>query len=320
MKASRTSLVRPIFIVGVPRSGTTLLRAILSAHPAITITPESHFFRFWLPRYRHLNLGNNAQFQQFWLDFAQSQIFDSFGLSSYQLRDRLLTEQPLDFKTVFNDLMQSYAEKQGKRRWGEKTPAHYAHLATILDWYPQAQVLWIVRDPRAVAASLIDKAWASSQVEVHAQTWIDSVCYYDRHWASDPRVLLLQYETLVQDSTSEVRRLCQFLEEDFDPNLLKKVRSPSTLGLDTKPLSSHYQVALSPIHTTSLEKWRSQLSPYQLAIIEHLTREGMNRYHYKPLTDGLSWRRWLQFRLRQQLRDLKLKWRSLKRSPQPILP
>jgi hypothetical protein len=308
----------PIFIVGVPRSGTTLLRAILSAHPAITIAPESHFFRFWYSHYRYLDLNDRTQFQIFWQAFSSSTIFASFGLSSQLLLDRLLAAQTRDFKTVFSALMQFYTEKMGKSRWGEKTPDHYHHLSTIFDWYPSARVIWIVRDPRAVSASLIGKAWASSQVEVHAQTWIDSVRQYNLQWAIDPRVLLIQYEHFVTAPEAQICRLSEFLGENLQ--LEDTARSPSILGLSERSLGEHYQAALSPIHATALDKWRSHLSPYQIAIVEHFTREGMEQYQYVPLTKSLNTQQRVQFWLRQKLRHLKRVLRSSGKTSRPILP
>ncbi|NEQ53441.1 MAG: sulfotransferase, partial [Leptolyngbya sp. SIO3F4] len=73
---------RPIFIVGMPRSGTTLLTTILSAHPRIAISPESHFLAYWVPKYQHLKLENPNEFQQFWQVLSQSKRFSYFDIDA----------------------------------------------------------------------------------------------------------------------------------------------------------------------------------------------------------------------------------------------
>ena len=131
------SALSPIFIVGCPRSGTTLVRSILAAHSRIIISPESHFLNYWVKQYAHLNLLQPQDFDRFWQDFSTSQRFGYFDLNGSALKTKIQTEtqqsgNPVSFQLIFRCLLDAYAAKMQKPRWGEKTPAHYESVDVLL--------------------------------------------------------------------------------------------------------------------------------------------------------------------------------------------
>ncbi len=281
------SLSQPIFIVGLPRSGTTLLRSMLCAHSRLTVPPESHFFNYWLREYGQLDLSNPADFETFWEIFSRSQRFGYFGLEAEPLRGEILQQSELSLKTVFRCWMDAFATKMGKPRWGEKTPIHYEHLATIFDWFPNAQIIWMLRDPRATSASLMKVGWASNYAYLNAGWWAGCLRSYEETWAKDKRVQLLRYEDLVATPEETLRSLCAFLNEPYESAMLKE-RDANTMPVNHRSgwAKAHLQTALAPVNQGSVEKWRSQLSSTQVAMIEKFTRESMVRHGYKPDTSG----------------------------------
>ncbi len=279
----------PIFIVGCPRSGTTLLRTIIASHSRMIVSPESHFFNYWLKEYGHLNLEDESEFQYFWKDFSASKRFSYFELEPDAFLKKLNELGTPSFKAVFELLMAEYAATKNKPRWGEKTPAHYDYLETIFDWFPNARILWLIRDPRAVSASLLKVDWASNYIHSNAYYWLSSAKLYLEKWQEEPRVLLLKYEDLVIDPEARIEEMCHFLEEEFEPCML----SQRSQQQDANPYQrgwakTHFQKAIQPIDSKAIEKWQVQLSRTQVAIVENITREIMVRYGYKPVTTELS--------------------------------
>ncbi len=306
---------RPIFIVGMPRSGTTLLRAMLCAHSRITISPESHFLNYWLRQYQHLDLREREGFDEFWSAFSSSQRFSYFGVEPEGLRSRLLSTSDISFKHIFQSLLEAYAQRMDKPRWGEKTPIHHEHLDTLFDWFPNAQVIWTLRDPRATTASLMQVDWASRYAFVNAEWWHRSLQGFEQRWAKDQRVFLLRYEALVQHPQATLQSLCHFLGEGFEPGMVQARQEKDMPIVHTSGWArKHFQAALSPLHQEAVKKWQTELSSTQIAIVEHCVRSVMMRYGYQPQTQKLApWQTgWLKLSRRQYHWDLKLQ--SLKQA------
>jgi len=285
--------VAPIFIVGMPRSGTTLLRTLLSAHRAIAITPETHFLSELVPRFRMMDLSNTDNFDKFWDAFSRSAFMLRSQLDPDETKERILASGLVDYRKVFTTVLAIYAESRGKKRCGEKTPGHYQYIDVLLRWYPQAKVIFVLRDPRAVVASLLEVHWAPKSAYANAQNWNRS-CSILEQWSSDPRVLCLMYESLVTNTEHELRTVCEFVGEDWDPAVLDPANCDMNdeNDVDVKTALAWSKAFLKsvcrPISTASVDKWRATLSSHQTAIIEHVTRDKMIMHGYQPVSEGLT--------------------------------
>ena len=164
-------LDRPIFVVGNPRSGNTLLSSLLSSSSDLVVTPEIHFLTYWLSSYRFLNLSRDRDFRFFVKQFTRSQRFGFLQLDPETTARQLNSLQERNFKSVFEEVLESYRAGKDRPRVGEKTPGQFAHVETLLGWFPDARIVWIVRDPRAVVASLLSSPFASPVVSQKAVRW-----------------------------------------------------------------------------------------------------------------------------------------------------
>jgi hypothetical protein len=278
---------RPIFIVGMPRSGTSLLSAMLSAHPRLAISPESHLLSKWRLEYGPRALDSSEGFDRFWKAYTEYQSFKHFGLDPDLTRQRILSIGPPSWKHTLMGLVQAYGENMDMPRFGEKTPGHFEHLGDLLTWFPNARVLFLVRDPRAVTASMIRVPWGHDLAHLHARKWRESVAILDSY-KSDGRVLLVQYEHVIQKQEETLRAICKHIEEDYDPCMLRPTPDTSPLINRTEWATEHLNKTHQPVTNESLEKWRKQLTPYQTAIVEWTTRTEMARFGLEPATRGLS--------------------------------
>ena len=101
----------PIFIVGMDRSGTTLMSALLDAHPHIAIAPETWFLEPWAVQFGRHDLNDTEQFERFWSDYTSHPYFSHLGLDAETLRDEILSQQPRTLASIFRALLKAYAAR-----------------------------------------------------------------------------------------------------------------------------------------------------------------------------------------------------------------
>lgn len=272
----------PVFIVGVPRSGTTLVSSMLSAHPNIAISPETHFLNNWAKPNLENNLSSKQDIDSFWDCYSHSDRFSHLGLDANCVEAGFIsTVEEFGYKAIFSTILQEYAHKLDKRRWGEKTPSHYLHIDTLLEWYPQARIIWMLRDPRSVVASLMKVDWASSYTHVNAKLWRDSAILFEKKWVEDNRVKLVKYESLVTDAENQLRKLCDFINEEYCPSMLEGRSSENSPIVNRSGWAKSYlQQTLRPVDQNSLKKWKTALSSSQIAIIEYICYTEMIKNGY----------------------------------------
>lgn len=279
---------QPIFVVGMPRSGTTLITSMLSAHPSIAIAPaETHFLNNLIKQYPHLDMSRSKDFELFWEEFIKSERFSYLDIDAEATLARILAMGTPDYKNIFTGVLQEYAIQMKKPRWGEKTPDHYLHINVLLEWYPQAQIIWMLRDPRAVTASLFKVPWAKPYAEGHAATWRNNIRKMEE-WTNDERVKTIKYEDLVAEPESILIEICKFLGEEYTSTLLNRKEVSNSIINRTGWSKAHYEAVMQPVTATNVDKWRSSLSPTHIAVVEHVARYEMLKYGYQPITEGLN--------------------------------
>lgn len=265
-------------IVGVPRSGTTLLRFILDAHPQLAIPPETGFLmdatllqsvaRAPELARRLTQLPDSAPA---WADFALDA--EHFIESAGRLPESAGLPQ------VLRLFYQLYAERLGKSRFGDKTPSYLQHMRTIAEHLPEARFIHILRDGRDVALSWRE-TWFAPEREPQrlVQRWAAMIAEA-RSQAHGLPYLELRYDQLLNDPQTQIRRLCEFIELDFHPAMLDyhhgtasrldehqaRFRSDGQL-LVSKEQRLHQQWRTTrPPDTSRLNVWREHLSPSQQA-------------------------------------------------------
>lgn len=271
-----SDIFSPVFVVGMPRSGTTLLAAMLDAHPALALSPESEFLTYWTGYLRRRG------FERFLRAYLVHPHFLRFRIPPEEFRRRLEASKDRSPRGVFACLLAAYAELHGKRRPGEKTPNHWRHVATLRQWFPDARVIHLVRDPRAVVASLAKTPWAHRHLDWYARQWRDCMRAMRRHEV-DPAVRVVRYEDLVVAPEAEARSLCEFLGEEFSDRMLRREGLSHRVHSDDAWVREHHRRSMAPVETSGLDRWRGELDAATLRVVEHRAdREEMARRGYVP--------------------------------------
>jgi hypothetical protein len=285
---------RPILIVGSTRSGTTLMRSVLSAHSSIAICDGLHYFLEVVHfARRHPDLADPATRDRFfdWLPRARhaSHLVEILPCLP-TIRERLAALPAPTYAHYFLLAMQAFAEGRGKSRFGDKTCAHVRYLDALFELFPDARVVHMVRDPRGCVASHLAVGWASHEVVSHAIKWRAKIAsfadFVQRRPELRDQLLEVRYEDLALGPEQAVRRVCAFLGEPFEPGMLEHHRH-SGLHVAHQP----WKLGVTrPIYATAVGKWRDVLDPPRIALIERLTEDLMGPYGYVPIRPRVSWR------------------------------
>lgn len=226
----------PIFILGNPRSGTTLLRLMVGSHPAISIPPECGFAVWWRPKYRGWSAtdatGRGAE--EFVTDLSVSKKIETWGLDFNEILLEIRDRRPEDYASLVSLIYENYARKHspGSRRWGDKNNFYVRHVAEIREIFGDAQFLHIVRDGRDVACSYRELASRESDSRYYpdlpfdlaeiAAEWTSNIASVEESFRSLPEDSrkTIRYEDLVRSPEIVLRDVCEFLQEAFDPGML----------------------------------------------------------------------------------------------------
>jgi Sulfotransferase family len=246
----------PVVLLGVSRSGTTLLKEMLDHHSELAIPTESYFIsQLWD---RH---GPSPDPEQFASDIGRLPRVREWGVTPADVRERLPAEPT--FADAIQAVYRAYAERRGKRRFGDKTPSYMQRLDVLERAFPGARYVHLIRDGRDAALSFVGMRrrprfnWARPRgVGAFAAQWrreVEAARRFGREQAAG-RYRELRYEDLVADPQASLRAVCEFLALDFEPAMLDYHRAD-----DPKLLLDHPRLAEPP--TPGVRKWRDQMAP-----------------------------------------------------------
>lgn len=218
---------RPVFVVGGPRSGTTLLAAMLAAHPAFDCGPETHCLSRWArlgPRERSRILDpqdwpERATRYVCSLALGKRPVHSLYGIARPDVR-AWLAPRPPSLAALLESLTAQRAARRGRSRWVEKTPRHLEVPGLITAAWPEARLVRIVRDPRDAAVSLTRVPFGTSSLLTNLSVlgrMNEAAADFYRH---DGRALTLRYEDLVADPEAQLRRICDHVGEAFSVAML----------------------------------------------------------------------------------------------------
>lgn len=309
----------PIFICGYPKSGTTLLLALLDHHPELLVFPEeTRFFKEILPHPERQNL-----------DYVLSQTsVKNLGLGKFRMTSGARDYSDIDFKAYTNCLETSVGTspdplallesvvacygrltgQRGTRYWVEKTPFNELYLNKANRLWPDLKALYMIRDPRDNYCSHSDlrhrrhlarnKKYADADEETRAKYlspplaiaefvayWLDSVarweCFSSRH---ESQSLFVRYGDLVQNPRQELGRICDFLGINWDDILLRPTRN-GTLWAG----NSMHGTQFAGISTSSLGRYNQYLDEGEIRQLEGLLGKTMQGYGWNlEYTDTFS--------------------------------
>lgn len=266
---------RPFFVVGCPRSGTTLLRVILDGHSRLSIPPESHFVVGLSHRGRRGAVTVD--------DILAHPECGAWDIDEAALRRAVERRDPETYPDLVRAVFEWYAESRGKVRWGDKTPGYVSYVGQLLRLFPDAQFVHVLRDGREVAASLRDQAWGPRRAVVGAFWWRRKVAAGRRAGARlrPDQYTEVRLDHLIADPEPKLRELCAFLGEGFEAGMLDFPARAHTLFAADDSVTRQVRKPL----TAGLRDWRTGVTEWEQRAIEALCHRQLGRLGY----DNGSW-------------------------------
>lgn len=287
-----------VFVVGCPRSGTTLLQRVLDAHPDVAICPET----FWIPYYFKNRVGLAPDGTV--TEELSRRLFDYYKFYRMKLGwDHLMSirliDETISYSAFVSRMFDLYGEGRGKPLVGDKTPDYVRNIPTLHGLWPNAKFVHLIRDGRDVGLSATQwkrkaetfrglyTTWGEDPVSTAALWWEWHVRLgREGGRALDPsRYLEIRYETLVANPDDECARLCAFLGLAHDPAMLRFHEGRTASGLDAKG-------AWLPV-TAGLRDWRTQtpaadVERFEAAAGGLLEELGYPRADQRPTPEAMS--------------------------------
>lgn len=262
----------PFFIVASARSGTTFLRLTLNAHPLVAVPPESRFItELWSGE-------DEVDRDTFLTALSEHKRFLAWGLGIEDVRRQLGERKTLPYTDAISGTYEAYVAKNGKRYWGDKTPRYVEHIPFLAEKFPAARFIHLVRDGRNVALSYSHVDFGPKNVARAARLWQRRVGGGIRDGRSLPpgRYIEIRNEDLATDTETEVKKVCEFLELDFDPKMLDE--GERAKGEVSKVTHHHTPEASGRKHYS---EWHEEMSPGNVEVFEAVAGETLSALGYE---------------------------------------
>jgi Sulfotransferase family len=280
------------FVVGIARSGTTLLRLMLDAHPQLTIPPETHFLpRLFTHFDRWVKEGvEGAELRERAMELITTHPrWGDIDLDPEEVRRRMAEHHPLTPGDAARSFYEAYAAHEGKPRWGDKSPPYTWKAKRIQRALPEAHFIHLIRDGRDVALSLSEVSWGPGDVQAAATKWVDELSrarQRARRLARDS-YMEIRYEDLVADPEPLLRRIADFVELPWSDSMLEYhhgaeermkevIRDFHPLGggtITAEERQRQHELVKSPPSSSRVGRWRTEMSPEDREAFESVAGE-----------------------------------------------
>lgn len=274
----------PVFILGNRRSGTTMLRLMLTSHRNIVVPPEGGFVVRLGWKYGHRGFLSDQDVDDFVEDLFESETTQDWELNEDCLRRLLRELVPCTYPALVDGVYREYINVKfpGKKRWGDKTTWYLDYLHQIDQYFPESKYIHIIRDGRAVAASFKRVPHLHNGMERVAFEWIWGVKSIIRlgKRVGPERYLEVKYEQLVERPDYELRRICRFIEEPYDDQMLDFWIKNRQQKLEPERHLAWKALTLEKVTTTQVARWQEELTKGDIAIFWAVAGNMMTKLGY----------------------------------------
>jgi len=296
------------FILGRPRSGTSLLRTLFDAHPNVKIPPEYPLFLLFYQRYKKKRRWSEEDIDSL-LDELQIKkisrylVFDHLQIDKEVLRSRLLAmREDLNIKDVIKLINYSSGSLYPKEEItliGDKNPVYTVYANRIIGIYPEARFICIIRDPRDSFVSMRKFEFEATNPFLQASRWKYVIRMFRRmHQKYPGSFLLIRYEDLVSKPAVRFQEMCNFLEIPFTDKVFafyKKI-DESTAVLPRDVLMKYMKSLRDPVNTKKIGLYKKELDKTVIRTFDLVAGKELEKMGYE--------RQYLQTNLRVTLRSL----------------
>jgi hypothetical protein len=272
----------PIFIIGTERSGTNLLRLILNSHSHIAVPHPPHIMKFFsgnVSSYGDLAIDRN--FRKLIKDVCRMVELHPYPWEIKPDRERIFREaEERDLIHIYFKIYKQYLEYTGKKRWACKSTFMIKHVEEVRRYFPDARFIYMVRDGRDVAVSAKTSIFNHYHIYYTARLW-KSEQELGLSWMkklTGKQIFLLKYEELINNTEETVKKLCSFLDEDFEEKMLEYyLHAESKKSGD---LSISWENTSKPVIQENKDKFKTALTEKEVELFENIAFKELSALGY----------------------------------------
>lgn len=292
--------VIPLFILGNPRSGTSLFRIMLTSHPEICIPPECGFIQWWFNKYKNWSVrdsSNQIEVAKYMEDLASSKKIETWNLDYTKLTQLISSCKPKNYAELSLLVLQQFCEQQNKQAiyLGDKNNYYIHHLDVIYKIYPSAKYIAIIRDGRDVACSYknISKLKTTSKYKPILPTDIESIA---KEWGDNNQEILnfgkkigsenfikIKFEDLLTNSRDVLETICSFLNVDFNINMLKYAELNKDNKIEPDQLMDWKKKTYLAPDVTGISKYKEELSVKEIETFQKINSGLLDLLGYEKI-------------------------------------
>ena len=258
----------PVFIVGMPRSGTTLLQGVLCNSGIYFPVPETHFFSrvtYGLPK-SDFSEEDRKQIRRVLIKKSRIEVDGEFP---YGLNSK---------KDIFEHIVGNY-NRDKKHTFLEKTPRHIFFYSEILGYYPDAKFICMIREPKNAVSSIFTIPSKRKKSIITVALLYNKISNAILNVRKNNNVLVIRYEDLTDETEMILRTTCQFLNIPYDFKLVDNVAAPSGI-VSSHETWKNRNIELDTIQRNNPNRWQKTLSNSQANVINFITKPYASQFGY----------------------------------------
>lgn len=275
---------RPIFIVGCERSGTTMLRLILHSHTNIAIPPQTKYIKKVYKR--RLFFGNLSKLKSRnkiakWFSDnhnKKTKIID-LGIDQNDIQNEMM-KSGNSLGAILSTIFKLYSKQNKKSRWGDKHPYYIKYMDQLFKLFPDAQVIHIIRDGRDAVASLKSMPWWKNNSIYSMLNWQEAISNGRKAKLrySSNQFIEIRYEDIIKEPEKNIRILCNYLEEEFSPEMLEFYKIADTTVPDYK--MGWHSNTKQHMNSTKIGRWQRDLEPWESDLMNRKMKKELSLHNY----------------------------------------
>jgi hypothetical protein len=286
----------PVFIVGLHRTGSTLLKNMMDINSDMCMIPEE--LHLWSPYPWRVDLTDICKEKNMSRNEAKRILDELFSGKLYGAFWRNIGEYGIEKDEIeknikdgmrcidiVNLIFENYVKKKGKSGWGAKYPVHIGGINRLKRWYPDARLIHLTRDPRAIYVSKSNDEASRRRKEKHPFLHIFINLYtmlqisfeyrisasFHRKYNGKQGYTLLRYEELLENPEKKMKRICEFSGIEFEEDMLNALGKPSSITGEVK----------RGIDRNRKDAWEKVISPWERILIDMMTARSRKILGYK---------------------------------------
>ncbi len=284
------------FILGNPRSGTTLLRLMLDSHPNVTVPPESGFMMWFYPKYKDYN---RSRFDvegiiEFVDDVQKAKKIENWNLDFEKLKKYLIKSNPKSYQNIIDRTYRFFADQNYDDTilWGDKNNFYIYHIKELNALFPNSKFIHLVRDGRDVACSYrelnnkkIESRFAPklpNDISDIANVWnLNNQGIFNdlQEIGMSERTLMLRYEDLVRAPEKELTKITDFLNITYNSKMLEYYKNSVTY--EPKDFLQWKANTKKAPQTQSINRYRSELTKEEINLFNEIAIRTLEQHNYE---------------------------------------